>query len=116
MDVDAMQKVLEVLNKIPSDLEPGGGASVSDLKDCVHISEYLSGFGNGGNADSWIADHVGDLYQEINLHVQDLKTQCGVIGSLLDASIKSYKTADSGSSNAVKKSAQSDGPTTLGAH
>jgi hypothetical protein len=110
MDVDQLREALRILNQIPSDLEPGGGASVSDLKDCVHINEALQGFGgNGGNADSWISSRATDLYNEINQHVSELKAACQQIGSMLDASIRNYSGTDNATSSEVQRSGYTKG-------
>jgi hypothetical protein len=105
MDVDEMKDALKILNQIPSDLEPGNGGSVGDLKDCLHIIDALKGFGgNGGNADSWISGRTTDLYNEINTHVQELKTACQEIGRLMQSSIDNYHGTDTDTSKTVQHS------------
>lgn len=104
MDVDQLKKALEILNNIPADLEPGGNASISDLKECSQIGVYLAGFGNGGNANSWIASHATELYQEITTHVEELKAACNQIGARLQSSIDTYTGTDSSTSTTVRQS------------
>ena len=104
MDVEQLTRALDILNNIPADLEPGGNASVSDLGECARIGAYLAGFGNGGNADSWIASHAYDLYLEITGHVDELKSACNEIGTRLQSSIDAYTGTDSRTSTTVRQS------------
>jgi hypothetical protein len=103
MDVEQLTRALHILTQIPADLQPGGNASVSDLQECSQIGEYLAGFGNGGNADSWIASHTNELYLEIIAHVNELKTACNEIGTRLQSSIDNYTHTDSRTSTTVRQ-------------
>jgi hypothetical protein len=104
MDVHELQAALDILNNIPSMLEPGGGASVSDLAECQHISECLSSFGNGGNGGSWISQCTNELYNEIRTRVDALKAASSEIGARLKSSMDSYSGTDTATSHEVKAS------------
>jgi hypothetical protein len=96
---DALKEAVAILQQIPADMDPGGGASVSGLDDALKgAAEGMVKFASYGDDQNSLGTRFGTwisgVAQAVSAHVSDVSSACSSLGSAMDSTIKSYEAAD----------------------